>query len=342
MTKASINILHHPLIFKKPARTSRDVLTKKPSWFIKIETEEGFGIGECSIIPGLNPESTEDAEMMLKKLQGVNNLENIDLPEAHRFPSVRFAIETALRSLAAKNPMVLFESDFTENNAGIPINGLVWMDNIPAMREQMKERVEQGYDVVKLKIGALDFDQECDLLDWFRNEYGFTYELRLDANGAFTPAEALRKIERLAQFDIHSIEQPIKSGQIKEMRELVKHSDIAIALDEELIGIADYTALLDEIAPQFMILKPSLIGGWEVCDNLIKLAQERNINWWATSALESNIGLNAIAQWCATQELTLPQGLGTGSLYTNNIPSPLSIERGHLYSDQTKWTLPWD
>lgn len=342
MTKASIEVIYHPLSFKKPARTSRDVLTQKPSWFIVIRTENGIGIGECSIIPGLNPETIESTNRLLNDLTKIQYLENIQLPEAHCFPSVRFALETALLSLERRNPMVLFESDFTNNQVGIPINGLVWMDNIPAMRAQMSERVEQGFEVIKLKIGALDFNEECELLSWFREEYGCTYELRLDANGAFSPKEALNKIQQLAQYDIHSIEQPIRSGQLKEMRELVQQSDIAIALDEELIGIVDYAELLDATLPQYIILKPSLIGGWGVCDNLIQLAEERNIDWWATSALESNIGLNAIAQWTASKELLLPQGLGTGSLYTNNIPSPLVIRDGKLHHDKQSWTLPWD
>lgn len=342
MAEASITVYSHPLFFKKPAKTSRDVLTKKPTWFIRIQTEDRVGIGECSIIPGLNPEKIDDVDRLLNQLIMITNTDQLVLPDAHRFPAVRFALEMALKSLNSNDPMLLFHNDFTTVNSGIPINGLVWMNSIPAMMEQIKNRIDEGFQVIKLKVGALNFEEELNLIHWFRSEYGYHYELRLDANGAFTPSEALNKISRLAAFDIHSIEQPIGVKQWKEMRELVKHSDIPIALDEELIGVSDYQELLDQIEPQFIILKPSLLGGWSVCDNLITIANERSIDWWATSALESNIGLNAIAQWCASKELKLPQGLGTGSLYTNNIQSPLVILNGELYYGLSNWTMPWE
>ncbi|MGB2165189.1 MAG: o-succinylbenzoate synthase, partial [Flavobacteriaceae bacterium] len=239
----------------------------------------------------------------------------------------------------------LFPSSFTRGAEKIPINGLVWMGDHSFMKAQIDEKIAQGFDCIKLKIGALDFDDEYSLLEEIRKHYGpEQMMLRVDANGAFTPEGVMDKLQSLADLKIHSIEQPIAAGQADAMRELCIISPISIALDEELIGVIkkeDRSALLDKIMPQYLILKPSLLGGFQSCEEWIALAQERSIGWWVTSALESNVGLSAIAQWTFSLSVKNHQGLGTGSLFTNNFTSPLEVCNGHLnYDPNQNWEMP--
>jgi o-succinylbenzoate synthase len=320
------------------------VLTTKDSWFLKVweaDNPEVFGLGECSIIYGLNPEKKNETEPKLAEVAAqINNAADID---PAKFPSVRFARETALLDLKNGGNRLLFRSEFTEEEKPVNINGLVWMGAYDFMRRQIIEKIESGFRCIKLKIGAIDFEKELELLKLVRSDFKEKdLELRVDANGAFAPEEALEKLKRLSDFQIHSIEQPIKPKQWETMAELCEKSPLDIALDEELIGIDDdkIPQILDTIRPAYIILKPSLTGGFERSERFIREAGKREIGWWITSALESNIGLNAIAQWTATLGNPMPQGLGTGQLYTNNIDSPLTIEKGSLYyRKEGKWDL---
>lgn len=326
-------ILH----FKKPAGTSRGTLTEKPSWLIQIRDNEKNieGIGEAAILPGLSIDDRPDFEEKVNEVcRLLNEKQELMMPEGlSAWPALIFGLETALLDIQYGGRKLLFDNDFSRGNAGIPINGLVWMDNIEGMWLQVQEKITAGFPCIKLKIGALDFESELGLLQRIRSTYGSEAEIRLDANGAFSAADALLKLEKLSAYRIHSIEQPIKQGQHKAMAVLCRSSPIPIALDEELIGIVsgkDKAALLSEIKPQYIILKPSLIGGFTSADEWISMAENTGSGWWATSGLESNIGLNAIAQWTGSKNIKLPQGLGTGSLFTNNIPMPLEIKSGQL------------
>ncbi|MDX2359830.1 MAG: o-succinylbenzoate synthase [Crocinitomicaceae bacterium] len=320
--------------FKRPSGTSRGVLTEKHAWFIEIWDPQNpsiKGLGECSIIPGLSPDFT-DFESYEKKLTTVCQNLNDDTGD---WPSIKFGMETALLDLMNGGTGVIFDNDFTNGKIRLPINGLIWMGEESFMREQIEEKLAQGFTTIKMKIGAINFETEFALLTSIRKKY--TEEqitLRVDANGAFSPEDAADKLQRLTSLNIHSIEQPIKAGQWKEMKSLCSTTQLPIALDEELIGINDLDDkidLLDTIQPQYIILKPSLHGGISGSKEWIQLAEERNIPWWITSALESNIGLNAICQFTAEYAINLPQGLGTGSLYTDNIPSDLVVEAGEIY-----------
>ena len=332
------------LNFKQPSGTSRGVLTEKETWFIIIEKNGKKGIGECGILRSLSIDDRSDYEEKLRW-----TCENIHLnketlwKELIEFPSIQFGIEMAFLSLESENPFILFPSEFTNSKKAISINGLVWMGPTEFMKKQIEEKLVSGFKCIKLKIGAIDFKQELNLLAFIRSHFDEnTVEIRVDANGAFNEIEALDKLNQLAVYKIHSVEQPIKTKQLKAMAELCKRTPIPIALDEELIGVFDYdekAKLLDSIQPQYIILKPSLIGGIKGCNDWIHLAKERNIGWWITSALESNIGLNAIAQYTFTLNNKMPQGLGTGGLYMNNIESPLRIDNGQLIYDQK---LKWD
>ena len=251
----------------------------------------------------------------------------------------------AFKSLNSDTEFTLFPSGFSSGLNTIPINGLIWMGNEAFMKKQIQEKIEAGFRCIKMKIGAIDFEAELNLLKSIRKEFSeVDIELRVDANGAFNPSEALEKLKRLSDFKLHSIEQPIKQGQIEEMAVLCKKTPLPIALDEELIGVfsmTDKQNLLETIKPQFIILKPTLVGGFKGSEEWIEQANSLNIGWWITSALESNIGLNAIAQWTYTLNSKLPQGLGTGSLYTNNFDSPLTIQNGALQYDVAKsWNVP--
>jgi len=333
------------LNFKRPSGTSRGVLTKKETWFIVINEAGKEGIGECGILRGLSIDDRPDYENKLKwvcdNIQlGLEDLLN----ELVEFPSIQFGLEMAFLSLNAKDKFTLFPSEFTEGNAVIPINGLVWMGDTPFMKQQIADKIEQGFRCIKMKIGAIDFKTEIALLKSIRQEFSVNdIELRLDANGAFLPNDALEKLKILSDFQLHSIEQPIKQGQFEAMARLCENTLLDIALDEELIGVFDVTKkqeLLQTINPQYIILKPSLIGGINGSTEWINLAKKQNINWWITSALESNVGLNAIAQWTYTLENNMPQGLGTGSLYANNFLSPLQVENGTLrYNDNIAWNF---
>ncbi len=333
MLKAEYNKI--TLIFKRPGGTSRGVLKTKDSWILKVWDEQNprcAGMGECSIIYGLSPDPVDGYEDKLNELTAnIQHSSNVDLTD---YPSIRFGLETALLDLQTGGKKLLFPSSFTEGKRGIPINGLVWMGDFEFMREQIIEKLETGYNCIKLKIGAIDFDKELELLKLLRKDFGKTdLEIRVDANGAFSPANALEKLKRLSEYHIHSIEQPVKQNQWEEMAMLCDKSPIDIALDEELIGLNDkkISLMLKTINPQYIILKPSLLGGLTRSEKVIEMAKHYQTGWWITSALESNIGLNAFAQWTATLNNPMPQGLGTGMLYTNNFPSPLYIEKAHLY-----------
>ena len=332
------------LRFKFPAGTSRGVLLNKPSSFLILEKDGLTGIGECSVIPGLSIDPMDSYDRKLKDLCWLlNEGHDPDFIDLDEYPSIAFGLETALLDLAAKGSKCLFPSAFSEGNAGIPINGLVWMGDKAFMQKQIREKIEAGYHCIKLKIGANDFDTELEILAAIRHQFSPSdIEIRLDANGAFSPHEALGKLNRLSVFSIHSIEQPIRQQQYDSMADICARSPIPIVLDEELIGVksGDIDALLQKIKPAYIILKPSLLGGFKPSEEWIRLAKKHHIGWWITSALEANIGLNAIAQWTATLGSVLPQGLGTGQLYHNNIPSPLEIEKAKLYyRNENNWDL---
>lgn len=325
--------------FKRPGGTSRGVLTEKHAWFITLTdaTRPGIqGLGECSIIPGLSPDFT-DFGVYQEQVQKV--CEQIDyyihhLEELETFPSILFAVETALLDLQNGGKGHFFDTPFSSGEAKIPVNGLIWMGSESFMQEQLEDKLEEGYSCIKLKIGSLGFDVEYKILETLRNRYATDkLSIRVDANGAFSPAEAAEKLEKLALLEIHSIEQPIRAGQIAAMHSLCRTTKVPIALDEELIGVFGRqakTQLLEDIRPQYIILKPSLHGGFSGCRAWIEIATRLNIDWWMTSALESNVGLNAIAQFTATFKNPLPQGLGTGALYIENTPTRLVCAGGFL------------
>jgi len=334
------------LNFKRPSGTSRGVLTDKETWFLTISDDDNnFGIGECGILRSLSYDDRPDYEEKLKWVcNNINLGEEMLWEELREFPSIQFGVETAFRSLKAKDPFLLFPSEFTSGEKVVSINGLIWMGDKQYMKEQISEKIEQGFDCIKLKIGAIDFDTELDLLKSIRSNFSEKeIELRVDANGAFGPEDALEKLYLLSKYKLHSIEQPIRQGQIKKMKELCKITTLPIALDEELIGVTSVTEkheLIQAIKPQYAIFKPSLIGGFKGTNEWIEACEKYGVKWWITSALESNIGLNAIAQYTFTLESKLPQGLGTGSLYTNNISSPLEVENGNIqYNPAKEWDI---
>ncbi|WP_304136983.1 o-succinylbenzoate synthase [Mesonia mobilis] len=335
----------YTLNFKRPSGTSRGVLTTKETWFLILEEENNFGIGECGILRTLSIDDRPDYEEKLKwTCQNIHLPKDELLAELVEFPSIQFGVEMALLSLQSQDPFQLFPSAFTNGEKGIPINGLIWMGEETFMHEQIQQKLEQGFSCIKLKIGAIDFDKEIALLQSIRKKYSASeIELRVDANGAFQPHEALQKLQRLSELDLHSIEQPIKQGQFSEMAKLCAKTPLPIALDEELIGVFSVTKkeeLLQTIQPQYIILKPSLIGGFKGTQEWIDLAEKQNIGWWITSALESNIGLNAISQFTFMQNSNMPQGLGTGSLYTNNIESPLMVKGEYItYAPEKTWDV---
>lgn len=338
--------ISRPLYFLRPAGTSRGILKQKECWYIKLTDESDVrGLGEVSFIPGLSLEDPAELDIQLDHIcKLINRGEmnpNQNLPS---LPGVQFALETAMMDLESGGSRNLFSSDFTEGRAGIPTNGLIWMGPGDFMMEQIFEKVAAGFSVLKMKVGALDFEEEVEVLKRIRADFKSPeLEIRLDANGAWSPDEARKKLEILASFKIHSIEQPIAAGQRASMAEICLNAPFPIALDEELIGIhgpEEQFALLEEIKPDYIILKPGLIGGISASEHWIKQAKKLDIGWWATSALESNIGLNAIAQWTASLNVSIPQGLGTGSLYSNNIPSPLAMESDSLwYRPEAGWDL---
>ena len=333
------------LNFKTPSGTSRGILKIKETWFFILKDNGRVGIGETGLFRGL---SIDDVDHYENKLKWVCN--HIDLglellrKQLYEFPSIQFGLEQAFLSLKSESSFELFPSSFTRGKKSIPINGLIWMGNKSFMKNQIQEKLKSGFSCLKMKIGALNFDAEMELLKEIRKEFSSNeIELRVDANGAFNPKNALEKLHRLSALEIHSIEQPIQQGQVQEMAELCSKTPLPIALDEELIGVfssEQKKKLIATIAPQYIILKPSLIGGFAGCEEWINLAQQYNCGWWITSALESNVGLNAIAQFTYTLQSNLPQGLGTGGLFTNNFTSPLEVKNGTLqYDPLLNWNL---
>jgi O-succinylbenzoate synthase len=329
------------LDFKQPSGTSRGVLTHKETWFIIIESNQKKGVGECGILRGLSCDDRPDYEDKLAWTCANIHLGVDQLWEALiEFPSIQFGVEMAFQSLASENPFLLFPSAFTNGEKSIPINGLIWMGNEAFMKQQIEVKLAEGFHCLKLKIGAIDFDEELKLLGYIRQNFTpEEVEIRVDANGAFNKSEALNKLNQLSGFKLHSIEQPIQKNNTDSMSELCKSTPIPIALDEELIGVfslEDKEQLLLKIMPQYIILKPSFVGGFRGTNEWILLAEKYNIKWWITSALESNIGLNAIAQWTFLKENLMPQGLGTGALYTNNFECQLEVSKGQLWFNNVK------
>lgn len=347
----------HTLIFKQASGTSRGVLHTKNSWIIELFDDANpslIGKGEASIIENLSPDWNANYENQLAEIcKNVNDHIATNFSKLHDFPSIRFALESALLDLNNGGKEIYFPSEFTQGEKSISINGLIWMGSKEFMEEQIREKIEEGYSCIKLKIGTsaesiltreglsdrsavtpITFEDELDLLKSIRAKFSRSeMELRVDANGAFSLEDAPKKLDQLAKFDLHSIEQPIKQGQFEAMKKLCASTPLPIALDEELIGVNSFdkkAELLSFIKPQYIILKPSLVGGFQSSDEWISLAEKNKIDWWITSALESNVGLNAIAQYTFTKNNPMPQGLGTGQLYTNNFPSGLKIERGRL------------
>ena len=338
------------LHFKQPAGTSRGVYTTRKIWLVHLSEGDKTGVGECAPLPDLSCDALPD-EIYEAKLhqfcQALCQAGELDDDALRPYPSMLFGLETALLSLQSSlhSPIsthLLYDTPFSRGEEGIPINGLVWMGRYDEMLQRMEEKLEKGFRCVKLKIGAIDFDQELDLVKRIRDRFSFhEVELRLDANGAFKYEEALYKLELLSQYAIHSIEQPIRQGQWAYMAELCRESPLPIALDEELIGVNDPEMkhhMLNIIKPRYIILKPSLHGGMMGCREWIEAAKQQGIGSWITSALESNIGLNAIAQFASDvygPHIRMPQGLGTGQLFTDNIPMPLTIIKDKLMIKKT-------
>lgn len=328
--------------FKFPAGTSRGILHHKHSSFIVLEENGLIGIGECSLIQNLSIDPLDTYQEKLNEIcHSLNNNIDIDRQGLAQYPSIAFGLETALLDLKSGGQRTLFRHSFSEGKTGIPINGLVWMGDKAFMQRQIREKIAAGYKCIKLKVGALDVETELGILAEIRKQFSpADIEIRLDANGGFTPENAPERLGRFAKYHIHSIEQPIKPRQWAEMAEVCRKSPIPIVLDEELIGISPDETMLKTIKPAYIILKPSLIGGFGISEKWIELAEKNGIGWWITSALEANIGLNAIAQWTYSLHSSLPQGLGTGQLYHNNIPSPLEIKNAELfYNPRQHWDL---
>lgn len=333
------------LNFKRPSGTSRGVLTEKETWFLILEHQGKKGVGECGILRSLSIDDRDDYQEKLEWVCANIHLGKDRLwEELREFPSIQFGVEMAFKSLEADELFLLEPSEFTSGKEAIAINGLVWMGDKAFMRQQIVSKIKEGFRCIKLKIGAIDFLTELDLLKFIRSEFSERdIEIRVDANGAFGPNEALEKLKQLSDFRLHSIEQPIRQGHQKEMADLCENSPLAIALDEELIGVTSLKKkreLLQTIKPQYIILKPSLIGGYKGSLEWLESLEEMNIGWWITSALESNVGLNAIAQFTYQLKSDMPQGLGTGGLYTNNFNSPLEVRDGSLhYNPQLNWNF---
>ncbi len=350
--------LKHTLRFRFEAGTSRGVLREKDSYIVRIYDDEDptlMGLGECGPLPGLSLDDQPDFEQRLSDLCQYFSKLDLQLFSGNvpivlnqligqELPSVLFGFETAMLDYLSGGRRIIADNDFVRGVRSLPINGLIWMGDAAFMKRQIDEKLAAGYTTLKLKIGAIDFEQELELLASIRER--FTPEqitLRVDANGAFTAAEAMDKLTRLSAFQLHSIEQPIRAGAHDQMAELCRHTPLPIALDEDLVGHMEYVdkfRLLKKIQPQFVVLKPTLLGGLRHSDEWIELANRLNIGWWITSALESNIGLNAIAQYTAKYRHLIPQGLGTGQLYHNNFDSPLHTENGQIrYDVGEQWKL---
>lgn len=327
----------HELKFKVPAKTSRNTFTTRNIFLITLnDIQTGKqGIGEASPLSLLSLDDVPNYQLILeKKIDEFCQVGSLDQLSLEAYPSIRFGIETALLNMSADSEGVIFNSDFTARKKAIPVNGLVWMNDSPTMYKEAIEKIQAGFNVIKIKVGALDFDEECRLLEKIRKQFSaFKITLRVDANGAFDAEDALEKLNELKRFELHSIEQPIAAGQWDWMQKICAEGPVDIALDEELIGVNVFEQadkMIKHIKPSYLILKPNLIGGLSISDQWITFAHKHHVGWWATSALESNVGLNAIAQWVSTYQNPLHQGLGTGSLFSNNFSSRLKMEEGHM------------
>jgi len=326
----------HDLQFKKPAKTSRNTLETKRLFLLKLQNSEGMiGYGEISPFAGLSMDDRPDFVQKLNQcIDLINEGASYEDLDIDTWPSIAFGYDTALRDLANGGKQQFFTGSFADGKSSIDINGLIWMASKEEMLSQVEEKIQQGYRCIKMKIGALDFDEECRMLEAIRKKYSaFQIELRVDANGAFPLSDALDMLRELNRFELHSIEQPIRQGNWEPMAELCAKSPLDIALDEELLDIdpaMDGSRMLKVIQPKYLIIKPGLLGAFGVSAEWIKQAEAKHTAWWITSALESNLGLAAIAQFTSQYKNPLPQGLGTGQLYTNNIPSPLQIQQGKL------------
>jgi o-succinylbenzoate synthase len=345
----------HILKFRFDAGTSRGVYREKLTWIIKFSHNSIVGYGECGPLQGLSPESEEAIDDKLKKVKDF--IKGVKLPDnekevfqltlklaGYEFPALRFALETALLDFMNGGSRIIFNNGFVTGENKIPINGLIWMGDTAFMKRQIDEKPPKGFRCLKMKIGALNIEEELNIIEYIRSKYPDMI-IRLDANGAFNPDSALDILKRLSKFNIHSIEQPLKAGQPEAMRRICEKSPVPVALDEELIGknlLEDKLELLQYIQPQFIILKPTLSGGFAASNEWISVAEKLNIGWWLTSALESNIGLNAIAQYTEEVKARSFQGLGTGQLYHNNFESPLTIENGSIFYDMNKeWNIEY-
>lgn len=331
------------LKFREPGGTSRGVLTEKITCIMRLYDEADpsrYGVGEAAIFPGLSPEADDRFFYKLMELQA-----NVRLglkTDLSRFPSLQCGFEQCIRDFTGGCHGIYYESPFVFGESQIEINGLVWMGDHDVMMERIEQKLQAGFRCIKLKIGAIDWRQEVEMIQFIRDRYDRDkIEIRVDANGGFDMDNAIPRLKRLADLDVHSIEQPIKPGNPMLMRFLCDVSPLPIALDEELIGkfsTEEKVAVLDEIKPAYIVLKPSLVGGFSGAAEWIELAGERGIGWWVTSSLESNIGLNALAQWVATLHTDIPQGLGTGGVFTNNFESPLFLEGDTLkYNPDLKY-----
>ena len=333
-------VIEYKLQFKRPAGTSRGVLNHRRVWYLVLEKEGRIGVGECAPLPGLSAETIPEVEQVLAALAADPDGFCAQADQERMPSSVRFALETALGDLEQAGTQILFPSGFTRGEKGILINGLIWMGEVSFMKEQVRQKLDSGWRCIKLKIGALQFEEELAILKDIRSEYSADdVILRVDANGGFSPDQVLDRLGQLAELGIHSIEQPIAKGQWQHMAGLCRKSPLDIAFDEELIGITkreEKIRLLDTLSPHYLVLKPSLHGGMKGCDEWIELADARGIGWWVTSYLESDLGLNAIAQWTFLKQTHLHQGLGTGKLFTNNLDSPLEIRGEQLFFDPGK------
>lgn len=334
------------LKFKKPSGTSRGVLYHKPAWYIYLYDEEHpskKGIGECSIIPGLSVDNEEKIEDRLSDICKLINDNDFDFEKAMpEYPAIEFGLETALLDFQVRGSKNLFPTEFTDGAEGIETNGLIWMDDVAAMVRQIEDKISQGFSCIKLKIGALDTEDELQVIRNIRSQYSEDdIEIRVDANGAYSAEIAYEVMGRLADLNVHSIEQPILPSQVFEMANLCRKAPIPVALDEELFAkhpFENKQKLVEIIKPHYLVLKPSMLGGFKETMDWVNIAGKEGIGWWITSALESNIGLNAIAQWCYAIGVSIPQGLGTGGLFVKNVDSPLTMKGSKLFYDPS---LEW-
>jgi O-succinylbenzoate synthase len=345
VAKRRASFKKYQLHFKSPVLTSRGEMQVKNGYFLFISDGNYTGTGECSFIEGLSIDPLDKYEETLANIcKLIENNQPVADSITESFPSMLFGLETALQDLKTGGKKMLFDNGFTKGKTKIPINGLAWMGTKEFIHQQIQTKIEAGFKCIKIKVGAINFEDELSLLRFIRSKFPpEVIEIRLDANGAFVEQDVFKKLEQLSAFAIHSIEQPVKQGQYDLMQRVCAQSTISIALDEELIEHKGLTKneLLNLIKPQYIILKPSLLGGWKASDEWIESASKLNIGWWVTSALESNIGLNAIAQWVFTKTTSMVQGLGTGELYTDNISSPLYMQGGFLgYNPKMEWGNP--